>query len=153
LVRDSKALSPRQRNRAACWIRANCADYVVVEVWPELIDRINILQAVRLAMGSVLAAIADDATVAVLDHVDLESPPCPVRSEPRADSAYFCVAAASILAKVHRDQVMVVLDRQQPEWGWSRNKGYGTEEHRRALQQHGRSYLHRRTFTWRPVLP
>jgi ribonuclease HII len=124
-----------------------------VEIWPELIDRLNILEAVRLAMGSALTVLADDATIAVVDHVAIEVSPCPVRSQPRADATYFCVAAASILAKVHRDRVMESLDRIQPEWGWARNKGYGTEEHRRALQRNGRSYLHRRTFRWAPVLP
>jgi ribonuclease HII len=153
LVRDSKTLSPAQRTRTARWITANCATYLVVEVWPELIDRLNILEAVRLAMRSVITTLATPSTVAVVDHVTIGDAPCPVRSEPRADADYFCVAAASILAKVHRDQLMVALDRRQPLWAWARNKGYATEEHRRALQKDGPSYLHRRTFTWTPVLP
>ena len=71
----------------------------------------------------------------------------------RADATFFSVAAASIVAKVHRDRLMVELDGRNPGWGWRQNKGYGTAEHRRALESAGRSYLHRKTFQWSPVLP
>jgi ribonuclease HII len=71
----------------------------------------------------------------------------------RADATFFSVAAASVLAKVHRDRLMAELDARNPGWSWRRNKGYGTEEHRRALAGTGCSYLHRKTFRWSPVLP
>ena len=153
MVQDSKTLTDAQRRKAAAWVRAHCTDWVVVEIWPELIDRINILQAVRLAMRSVIDVMADGSSVAVVDQVDVDRAPCRVVSEPRADSAYFTVAAASVVAKVHRDDLMVELDRRLPLWGWSGNKGYATRKHRRALSEHGPSHLHRRTFTWSPVLP
>lgn len=153
LVQDSKTLTALRRRRAASWVTAHCAQWLVVEVWPELIDRLNILEAVRLAMRSVVKTMANRATVAVVDQVDIGEMMCRVRAEPRADATFFCVAAASIVAKVHRDELMAELGGRQPSWGWASNKGYGTETHRRALQEHGPGYLHRRTFKWSPVLP
>ncbi len=153
LIQDSKTLTARQRRTAAEWVKANSAEWLVVEVWPELIDRLNILESVRLAMRSVAATAGDRGTVAVVDQVDIGDMECRVHAEPRADGSFFCVAAASIVAKVHRDDLMVELGRRQPVWAWAENKGYGTEKHRRGLQEHGPSHLHRRTFTWSPVLP
>jgi ribonuclease HII len=153
-VQDSKALTPRQRARAAAWVKDACSGVVVIEVWPEIIDRINILNATRLAMRAALAAVAQPGAVAVVDAVDLGGDnPCPVHALPRADATYFCVAAASIVAKVHRDQLMVALAADHPGWRWERNKGYPTREHREALGKHGRSFLHRRSFGRMPVLP
>jgi len=153
LVQDSKTLTPRQRRQAASWVREHCAEWLVVEVWPELIDRVNILEATRLAMRSVVEISADQATIAVVDQVDLGLARYRIHAEPRADATFFSVAAASIVAKVHRDELMVELGRRQPIWEWEKNKGYGTRTHRLALQRHGPGHLHRRSFKWSPVLP
>jgi ribonuclease HII len=152
-VRDSKLLTPRRREEAAERLRACCPSWVVCEVWVDLIDRLNILEATRLAMrAAALTVLAPNATV-VTDHVELGDLGCPVRSPKSADREYFCVAAASILAKVHRDRIMVDLGRRDPRWLWQLNKGYGTLAHRRALQESGAGTLHRQSFRWSPVLP
>ena len=152
LVQDSKTLSARQREQAAEWVVRTCSDWVVLEVWVELIDRLNILEAVRLAMRTCVRALAVPGSVAVVDAVELGEEDTDIRSSVRADATFFSVAAASVVAKVHRDRLMVELDARHPGWGWRRNKGYGTAEHRRALAGSGRSYLHRKTFRWSPVI-
>ena len=152
LVQDSKTLSARQREQAAEWVVRTCSDWVVLEVWVELIDRLNILEAVRLAMRTCVRALAVPGSVAVVDAVEVGEEHTDIHSPVGADATFFSVAAASIVAKVHRDRLMVELDARHPGWGWRRNKGYGTAEHRRALAESGRSYLHRKTFRWSPVV-
>ncbi|MGD8440708.1 MAG: ribonuclease HII, partial [Holophagae bacterium] len=137
----------------AGWIRAQCACWVVVEIWRDVIDRINILQATRAAMRTAIRSLAGSGTEAVVDHVELGDLGVPVHSISGADDLYFSVAAASILAKVHRDHVMQELAAEDDRWRWSRNVGYGTQEHRLAIARFGRSYLHRRSFRLVRVLP
>jgi ribonuclease HII len=153
LVRDSKAMSPIQRQQAAGWILEHCETWLLTEVWPELIDRINILEATRLAVRSIARTLGTPNAVTVVDQIDPGDVGCAVHAVPRADATYFAVASASIVAKVHRDSVMSDLARKYPDWAWSDNKGYGTKQHRLALQQHGRTFLHRNSFSWSPVLP
>lgn len=152
-VRDSKLLTPRQRERVAERLRCSGARWVVCEVWPDLIDRLNILEATRLAMTATARACLTPRAVVITDHVEPGELGCRVLSPDKADRDYFCVAAASILAKVHRDGLMIELGKRDPRWQWERNKGYGTVAHRSALQRHGPGMLHRRSFTWSPVLP
>ncbi|MBD3852510.1 MAG: ribonuclease HII [Acidobacteria bacterium] len=152
-VRDSKLLSPRRRDSIAARLRNGGARWVVCEVWPELIDRINILEATRLAMAAAARTLIAPRSVVITDYVNPGDLGCRILSPKRADRDYFCVAAASIVAKVHRDRIMVDLGRQDPRWKWERNKGYGTVDHRRALQNVGPGILHRRSFGWSPVLP
>jgi len=153
LIQDSKVLTPRRRDEAADWVRNHCKRWLATEVWVDLIDRVNILEATRLAMEASVRTLGGPRTVAIVDQVSLGDVGCPVIARPKADSQFFSVAAASIVAKVHRDELMSRLALEYPEWGWKRNKGYGTEEHRSALQKNGRSYLHRKSFRWSPVLP
>ena len=152
-VRDSKLLSRRRRDSIAARLRNGGARWVVCEVWPELIDRINILEATRLAMAAAARTLIAPRSVVITDYVNPGDLGCRILSPKRADRDYFCVAAASIVAKVHRDRIMVDLGRQDPRWKWERNKGYGTVDHRRALQNVGPGILHRRSFGWSPVLP
>ena len=151
-VRDSKLLTPLRRESIAARLRSCGARWVVSEVWPELIDRINILEATRLAMAAAARTLMDSRSVVITDYVNPGDLGCRILSPKRADRDYFCVAAASIVAKVHRDRVMVDLGRKDPRWKWERNKGYGTVDHRRALQNVGPGILHRRSFGWLPVL-
>lgn len=152
-VRDSKQLTENRRNEAASRLRASGARWVLCEVWVGLIDKLNILEATRLAMRAAAGALATTEAVVVTDHVDPGDLGCRVLSPKQADREYFSVAAASILAKVHRDRIMVDLGAEQPHWGWERNKGYGTVAHRLALENRGPGALHRRSFRWSPVLP
>jgi len=152
-VRDSKLLNPRRRNSVAARLRSYGTRWVVCEVWPELIDRINILEATRLAMAAAARTLVVQGSVVITDYVHPGDLGCRILSPKRADRDYFSVAAASILAKVHRDRIMVDLGRQDPRWRWDRNKGYGTADHRRALQNAGPGIIHRRSFRWSPVLP
>ena len=152
-VRDSKQLTENRRNEAASRLRASGARWAVCEVWVELIDKLNILEATRLAMRAAAGALVTPEAVVVTDYVDPGDLGCPVLSPKQADREYFSVAAASILAKVHRDRIMVDLGSEQPYWCWERNKGYGTVAHRLALESRGPGALHRRSFRWSPVLP
>jgi len=152
-VQDSKRMTARARDRAAAWVRERCHGWTVVEVWPRVIERLGIVEATRLAMKSALGELAESGAVAVVDALDLGITTMRVLSEIQADGRYFCVASASIIAKVHRDAVMTELALRYPDWVWEKNKGYGTLDHRRALSSTGPTFLHRRNFSWRPVLP
>jgi ribonuclease HII len=152
-IQDSKRLTRLQREWCERWARAHASQWAVVEVWVDLVDRLNILEATRSAMRAVARSLAVGDAVVVVDGVELGLDRLRVLSPARADSCYFSVAAASILAKVHRDRLMVELGRRYPQWGWQRNVGYPTLEHRRAVSEHGLSYLHRRTFRCVPDSP
>lgn len=151
-VRDSKLLRPEVRQRVAERLLASGMRWAVCEVWVELVDRLNVLEATRLAMQSVVRAVASPQDVVVTDHLQIDGAGCRVLSPAGADRSYFSVAAASIVAKVHRDRIMEELDVRYPCWGWRSNKGYGTVAHRRALQSYGCGAWHRRSFRWSPVL-
>lgn len=152
-IQDSKVLTARRRARAVEWLQECCEDWLVVEVWVELIDRVNILEATRLAMATVLHRLAIAGSVGVVDGVDPGPVPgCRLEVAPGADGRFFSVAAASLLAKVHRDRIMARLAESWCGWDWHRNAGYGTVSHRRALDELGRSLLHRKSFRWKPVL-
>ncbi len=151
-IQDSKRLSPKQRREAVTRLQTGGACWVVCEIWENVIDRSNILESTRIAMRAAASALVSPGAVVVTDHVDPGNLGCRVLSHKSADRDYFCVAAASILAKVHRDRIMVDLGSQHPHWDWCNNKGYGTVAHRRALQKHGSSVFHRRSFHWSPVL-
>ena len=153
LIRDSKRLTARQRQNAAVWIREHSSGWVISEIWPEVIDRVNILEATRLAMRAAVRVLAEPDIEIVVDHVDLGEMGVPIHSVKRADDRFLSVAAASILAKVHRDRIMRELGSIDDRWEWSKNMGYGTENHRLGVGRHGRSYLHRRSFRLSPVLP
>jgi ribonuclease HII len=152
-VQDSKLLTPHRREQVAGRLRTSCDAWAACEIWVEVIDRCNILEATRMAMHSAARALLAPRTVVVTDHVDPGCLGCQVLSPKKADREFFAVAAASILAKVHRDALMAELGAADPRWGWAQNKGYGTEFHRQALQELGPSVYHRRSYHWSPVLP
>ncbi len=152
-VRDSKTLGRRRREEAEAWVRREALAWAVVEVGVELVERLNPLEATRLGMAAAVRALRLPGSVVVSDAVALPELGRRVVVARHADRDYLCVAAASVLAKVHRDRVLAELADRWPGWGWERNVGYGTREHREALDRLGRSFLHRRTFAWRRVLP
>ena len=110
------------------------------------IDRLNILQATLLAMRRAVTALPSAPAYALVDGNIPPILPCPVRTVVTGDSLCLSIAAASIVAKVTRDRMMAALAAEHPGYGWERNAGYGTEEHRNALQRLGITPHHRRSF-------
>jgi ribonuclease HII len=145
-VDDSKRLLPEERQRLFDLIQERAVGVGVGIVDHLTIDRINILQATRLAMGQALGALGMEPELVLTDFVTVPGLRCPQRNLVEGDRRSASVAAASIIAKVTRDRIMEEADRQYPMYGFGRHKGYGTPEHRIALEQHGPCALHRRTF-------
>ncbi|MCS7178343.1 MAG: ribonuclease HII [Anaerolineae bacterium] len=147
-VRDSKRLSPAQREALYPLIREVALAVGVGWAGPEEVDALGILPATRHAMARAVAQLAR-VDALVIDFVRLPEIPLPQRSLPRADAHCLSVAAASIIAKVERDRRMAELDRMYPGYGFALHKGYGTPQHRRALEVLGPSPIHRQT--WWPL--
>jgi ribonuclease HII len=145
-VDDSKRLLPEERQRLFDLIQERAVGVGVGIVDHLTIDRINILQATRLAMGQALGALGMEPELVLTDFVTVPGLRCPQRNLVEGDRRSASVAAASIIAKVTRDRIMEEADREYPMYGFGRHKGYGTPEHRIALEQHGPCALHRRTF-------
>jgi ribonuclease HII len=117
----------------------------IAEVDADTIDRINIYQASRMAMLQAVQGLAVTPDHLLIDAMRLDHP-CPQTKLIYGDALSLSIAAASVVAKVHRDALMRQLDELHPGYGLASHKGYGTPEHRRALAEHGPSVLHRRTF-------
>jgi ribonuclease HII len=145
-VDDSKRLLPEERQRLFDLIQERAVGVGVGIVDHLTIDRINILQATRLAMGQALGALGVEPELVLTDYVTVPGLRCPQRNLVEGDRRSASVAAASIIAKVTRDRIMEEADLEYPLYGFGRHKGYGTPEHRIALEQHGPCALHRRTF-------
>jgi len=150
-VDDSKCLTAPERERAAAAIRSHAVAFAVAAIPPDVIDRINILEATRLAMGEALSRLRPAPDCAVVDAVRLSGFRFPCIPLVRGDCFSYAVAAASIVAKVERDRMMVDLDRKYPQYGFAAHKGYGVAEHLEALSAYGPSPIHR--LTYKPVLP
>ncbi len=150
-VDDSKRLSPETRRRLASWIRETSVAWSVAAVAPDVIDRINILQASKRAMVAALEGLAVEPDVALVDAVALEGLPFPCLPIVRGDSFSYAIACSSILAKVERDRLMEQLDAAYPHYGFARHKGYAAPEHLEALKDFGPCPSHRLTF--RSVVP
>jgi ribonuclease HII len=146
-VDDSKRLEPEQREELYEVIRARAVAIGVGMVDAPTIDRVNILQATRRAMGMALGALGLEPELVLTDFVALDGLRCPQRNLVEGDRRSATVAAASIIAKVTRDRMMAEADREYPHYGFGRHKGYATLEHLAALMMHGPCPLHRRTFS------
>lgn len=148
---DSKLLSPERREELFGEITARAVAVGVGIVDHETIDRVNILQATRLAMIEALRGLGVEPDLVITDFVKLPGLTCPQRNLVDGDQRCATVAAASIIAKVTRDRLMVEADKQFPDYGFARHKGYATADHLAALDRHGPCPLHRRTFAgvWR----
>jgi len=148
---DSKLLPPERREELFERIQERALAIGVGVVDHETIDRINILEATRRAMQEALAGLAVLPELVITDFVSLAGLGCPQRNLVDGDARCASVAAASIVAKVTRDRLMLEADRQFPDYGFARHKGYATPEHLAALDRHGPCALHRRTFSgvWR----
>lgn len=145
-IRDSKQLTPARRETVAALIRARALAFSLGAADVAEIDALNILRASLLAMARAVTALAIAPQRVLVDGNHLPQLHCEARAVVGADRLVPEVSAASILAKVARDAMMMELDRRYPQYGFARHKGYATEAHRAALKQHGPCPLHRRTF-------
>ncbi len=146
-VRDSKLLPAAARERLLPIICRRAVAYGVGQASAATIDRLGILPATRLAMSEAIRALSPAAAALVIDGpIRLAAVALPQRAIVHGDQLSISIAAASILAKVHRDRAMVALDERFPAYGFARHKGYGTAEHRRALAALGPCPEHRLSF-------
>jgi len=145
LIRDSKKLTKLQREKAFALIEREAVSIGIGQISPKEVDEINVYQASKKAM---LLAVADSPVLP--DHliIDAMSLPSTLPQEAiiKGDSLSISIAAASIIAKVTRDRLMTSLDEVYPVYGFARNKGYGTLEHRNALKKYGASEIHRKSY-------
>lgn len=143
-VDDSKKISETRREKVFDEILKHALYIGIGEVTPEEIDRINILEATRKAMREAAAQVpADVFLIDAVTKLGLNGQEIAVI---KGDASSYSIAAASIVAKVTRDRQMIEMDRLYPEYGFARNKGYGTKEHIEALKRIGPCPIHRRSF-------
>jgi ribonuclease HII len=143
---DSKQLTEKQRNEFDVAIRACAVAWAIAAVDVETIDRINILRASLLAMRMAVEQLAVAPDYLLIDGRDSIDWPCPQRAVIQGDATSYSIAAASVLAKVHRDRLLVELDAVYPGYGLARHKGYCSPEHLEALARLGPTPLHRKSY-------
>ncbi len=146
---DSKKLSEKQRNELAPIIRERALAWAVAYAEVQEIDQLNILQATLLAMKRAVHALSIQPQQVLVDGLHCPQTGIPSRAIVQGDSTVAAISAASILAKTARDQLMLQLHEQYPQYGFDGHKGYPTAAHLAALREHGVSDVHRRSF--RPV--
>lgn len=146
LLNDSKQLTAKQRERLRVDVERDTV-WAVAVVEPADIDRLNILHASTHAMCQAVKALTVKPDFLLIDgNRFYNETDIPHQCFVKGDALYMSIAAASILAKTHRDELMEQLHSQYPLYGWDRNKGYPTAEHYRAIEQHGITPHHRRSF-------
>lgn len=143
---DSKKLSEKKRLYYADLIREQALCWAIGRAEAEEIDQINILQASLLAMQRAVLQLSPKPMHALIDGNRCPSLPCTAEAIVKGDLTIPAISAASIIAKVYRDDEMLVLDEQYPQYGFARHKGYPTKDHIAALQRHGAIPQHRRSF-------
>ncbi len=148
-VRDSKLLTAGRREEMLPTIREVALAVGVGWGEPAEVDLWGVVPATRLAMERAVAGLGERVGALLIDWLELPGLDLAQRSLPRADRRCLTVAAASIVAKVARDRLMVELDEEYPGYGFAQHKGYGTEQHRDALMRLGLSPIHR--VSWRPM--
>ena len=145
-LNDSKKLSEKKRDALAILIRERAIAWAVAEASVEEIDRLNILHASLLAMQRAVAGLAVRPTAAMVDGNRCPKLDVPAEAVVKGDGKIASIAAASILAKTVRDAGMLELHAQYPVYGFDRHMGYPTAAHFAALEAHGASPVHRRSF-------
>jgi len=152
LLNDSKQLSVSERDKLAPVIKNAAAFWAIAAVEHETIDRINILQATMLAMNNAVKSLPKIPDLLLVDgnrfRTDLS---IPYETIVKGDAKVFSIAAASVLAKTHRDELMVAYGAQYPHYGFERHAGYATKAHIEAIRQHGRCPIHRLSFKLRQL--
>lgn len=151
LLNDSKQVTEKHRDQLRKIIEAEAIAYAVASVDNTEIDRINILKASFKAMHAALDQLAQKPKLLLIDGNRFPRyKKIPHRCIIKGDTLYASIAAASILAKTWRDEYMQTLHEEFPHYAWNTNKGYGTEEHRKAIQEYGQCKYHRRSFRLLP---
>ena len=149
-LRDSKVMTPEERDAVAIEIRAKAIAWAYAASDVGEIDALNILRATLLAMRRAVEALHVQPIEALVDGDHCPQLTCPVYAIVKGDRDVPAISAASIIAKTARDAMLTALDREYPMYGFARHKGYGTPEHLAALDLHGPCPAHRRSFA--PVL-
>lgn len=147
-LNDSKKLSEKRREELFLEIQDKAVSFAVGIIEPEEIDRINILQATYAAMRQAVEKLSPVPQVLLNDAVEIPGLPVSMKQVKiiHGDAKSLSIAAASVLAKVTRDHLMVDYDKQYPEYGFAKHKGYGTAAHIQVLKDKGACPIHRKTF-------
>lgn len=145
-VNDSKKLSPKKREMLYDLIYEKALAVGIGLCDEEIIDRINILQATYRAMKIAVADLSLPPDYILVDGREIPNFPVPQTAIVRGDGTSFSIAAASIIAKVTRDRIMIRMDRQYPQYGFAQHKGYPTKKHIQAIIKQGRCAIHRTSF-------
>ena len=149
-IKDSKVLSIKKREELAQVIKDNCLAYAIAYVDAPRIDIINIKEAAKEAMVKALTNLKIKPTCVLVDAENIKFEKATIVPIIKGDAKSTSIAAASIIAKVYRDKILDDLDKQYPQYGFAKNKGYGTIVHLRALKQYGPiKAIHR--FSYKPV--
>ena len=147
LIQDSKKINAHNRMKLYDEITSIAIDYSIIDIPNDIIDSINVLESTFLAMNKAISKIIRKADYIIIDGNQFKTKnkfkyECVIRG----DSIYQSIAAASILAKVHRDKLMVKYNKEYPYYDWINNKGYGTIKHKSAIKKFGISIYHRKSF-------
>ncbi len=147
LIQDSKKLNAHNRMKLYNEITSIAIDYSIIDISNDIIDSINVLESTFLAMNKAISKIIRKADYIIIDGNQFKTKSkfkyeCVIRG----DSIYQSIAAASILAKVHRDKLMVKYNKEYPYYDWINNKGYGTIKHKNSIKKFGISIYHRKSF-------
>ncbi len=145
-LNDSKQVAATQRVEIAAELKESCIAYAIGSVSADDIDRINILEATKLAMRLALADLKPAADFLLIDALTLKGVPTSQKAIIKGDSISASIAAASILAKTYRDDLMRSYEAEYPEYGFAEHVGYGTKRHLDSLRVHGPCPLHRKSF-------
>jgi len=149
---DSKKLSANERELLAPLIKKAAKFWAIASVEHDSIDAINILQATMLAMNDAVMLLPQLPDLLLVDGNRFKSElPIPCQTIVKGDAKVFSIAAASILAKTYRDEIMVAYGAQYPQYGFERHAGYATKAHIEAIRQHGRCPIHRQSFKLRQL--
>lgn len=146
-VDDSKKLSAKKREALDVLIRQNAIAYAICRIEPQVIDEINILEATRLCIKNAVESLAVSPGFVLTDGNMTLDISIPQRSLIKGDSLCYSIGAASIIAKVYRDKIMDEYALTYPQYGFEKNKGYGTAAHIAAIKEAGICPIHRRSFT------
>ena len=147
VLNDSKQLSPKQREQIYAELKADARLHISsASASVEEIERLNILRASHLAMERAVRGLPREPDICIIDGLPVPRFPWRHEGIVKGDGLSLSIAAASIIAKVERDQFMLAADAEYPQYGFAAHKGYGTPLHLARLREHGPCPLHRRTF-------